>query len=102
MNSNNRADVASIMAEKIGELNAFCITNKIPAVFMYAIEKNGKTKTETIVLTPTKLGVKLSDDHISPMVALVGTDKFRVVPIRQDEIFDEATYYPEDINSPVS
>lgn len=96
MSHNNREDVTSVLMEKINDLSAFCITNKVPAVFMFAIEKNGKTKTKTVVLTPTKLGVKLSDDHISPMVALVGTDKFKVVPIKQEEIFDETSYYPAE------
>jgi len=91
-------DVAAILDEKIEELNDICIANKVPAVFMYAIEKNGKTKTKTTVLTPAKLGVKLTEDHISPMIALVGTDKFKIVPIKQEEIFDESTYYPADMD----
>ena len=98
MNYNNRDDVAAVLTAKINDLNLFCIANKVPAVFMYAIEKNGKTKTNTTVLTPTKLGVHLTNDQITPMVALVGTDKFKVVPIKHEEIFDEATYYPADID----
>ncbi|MFT4144392.1 MAG: hypothetical protein QM644_08025 [Mobilitalea sp.] len=96
MSYKNKDDVISILTEKINDLNAFCITNKVPAVFMFAIESNGKTKTKTVVLTPTKLGIKLSDDHITPMVALVGTDKFKVIPIKQEEIFDETLYYPAE------
>lgn len=101
MKYNNRDDVVSILTERINDLNTFCVANKVPAVFMYAIEKNGKTKTKTVVLTPTKLGVELSEDHISPMIALVGTDKFKIVPIKQEEIYDEVSLYPTDINSPV-
>lgn len=99
MGNNHRDDVALILKEKIEDLNMFCIANKVPSVFMYAIEKNGKTKTRKVVLTPAKLGVKLTEDQITPMIALVGTDKFKVVPIRQEEIFDEEAYYPADMET---
>ena len=49
MNYNNRDDVAAVLTAKINDLNLFCIANKVPAVFMYAIEKNGKTKTVNTV-----------------------------------------------------
>ena len=96
MKQNNIDDIAKVLAEKVEDLKNFCITNKVPSVFMYAIEKNHKTKTETTILTPTKLGVSLTEDHISPMVVLVGTDKFKIVPIKNEEIFDESVYYPVD------
>lgn len=97
MSHNNADSVAAVMAEKIKDLHAFCIANKVPAVFMYAIEKKHKTNTEVIVLSPMRLGVDLTEDKISPMVALIGTDKFKIVPIKTEEIFDEESYYPDDV-----
>lgn len=92
----NNCTIEDSLTEKIQELSSFCIINKIPAVFIYAIEKEQKTATHSVVLTPAKLGIKLSEDRISPMVVLAGTDKFKIVPIRDTEIFDESAYYPVD------
>ena len=96
MSRSNIDDVAAVMAEKVKDLATFCVANKVPVVLMYAIEKQHKTKTEVTVLTPMKLGVELTEDKITPMVALVGIDKFKIVPIKTDEIFDEDSYYPDD------
>ncbi len=91
----NAEEVKDVLDQKVEEITSLCTANKVPFAVIYSVETEHGTDTSYSILTPAKVGIKLTEDRISPLVVIIGTKKFKVVPVKEEEIFDEETYYPD-------
>lgn len=89
--------IKKMLEEKAKEFISLCTLNKVPVVVIFAVnDANSKTETVSYAVTPTKAGITLTEDKITPLLPIIGTDKFRIVPLQQEEIFDESAFFPDD------
>ena len=79
---------AEMLNAKIEDLYSFCATNNIPFACLYATQ--GQTNSK--ILTPTSLGIKLKNDKITPMLAYACTDDFKIVLLKKEGVYDESDF----------
>jgi hypothetical protein len=60
-------EIFDTIHQKAKELRDFCLLHKIPMMITVAREEEDETVYESEILTPTQLGVNLSDDRISKL-----------------------------------
>lgn len=93
----NVSAIFDVINDKLEELSTICIANSIPFAFLCAAETETGTETKERFVTPQSLNVTLSNDKITPLLAYACTDKFKLVMIKEADVYTAEDFAPSDI-----